>query len=155
MDDATDFLIRYDLATSREERADLLSAEFSHPTDRDAFHLLVHDPIARAMFEMEYNSAIRFEDYAPLRDAGLIFVVGEFIPRVPFGDGILEPIRDIAKTFLGRDWRPDVPDDRCPDRFFAPYVTRYLWRATACEIVASRTSFEGAMSIPDVDDSPV
>lgn len=78
MDDTTDFLIRYDQARSVAARKALLDEEFEVPEWRKLFSRIVDDPLVRAMFELEYNGSIRFEDFAPLRKAGLVIEVLAF-----------------------------------------------------------------------------
>lgn len=151
MIDTTDFLIRYDTAETAEERGDLLSDEFANEIERNAFQTAIDDPFARAMFEMEYNGSIRFEDYAPLYDAGLVFNLNEFYPRLFYGEHHFKPIPDVSLTPAGRIWTVDITDTFDIDRFIAPYIQGYLWRSTAGGIVASRDPLNDALEIGDVD----
>lgn len=151
MSNTTDFLIRYDTALTSEHRADLLSEEFAHQIERDAFQTIIDDPIARAVFEMEFNGSIRFEDCAPLYNAGLIFNLNDFYPRILYGRHGFDPIPDISLTPAGRLWKVDVTDTFDIDQFIAPYIQSYLWRSTAGGIVASRDPLNDALQIGDVD----
>lgn len=153
MGEATDFLIRYDLARSKRARDALLAEEFDCPETRQLFCRIVRDPLARAMFELEYNGSIRFEDFRPLRKAGLVIEVLSFYPRVSYGDESLEPIRYVVQTPIGQRWLPDdLKEGRIdPHRFFVPYIEGYLWRSTKGGIVASADALTDALAIPDVE----
>lgn len=151
MSNTTDFLMRYDVAATHEHRADLLSDEFTHQIERDAFQTIIDDPIARAVFEMEFNGSIRFEDYAPLHKAGLVFNLNEFYPRILYGEHRFDPIPDLSLTPAGRRWEADVPVEIDQSDFIAPYIQGYLWRSTAGGIVASRDPLSDALQIGDVD----
>lgn len=151
MGDTTNFLIRYDMAATPEERADLLSREFRHQVERDVFQKIIDDPIARAVYELEFNGSVRFEDYAPLCDAGLVFELNDFYPRILYGNHQFDPIPDIALTPDGRRFEPDVPSDCDPSRFIAPYIQGYLWRSTSGGIVASRDPLNDLLQTGDTD----
>lgn len=147
----TDFLIRYDLAKSDAERADLLADEFARQIDRDIFQTLIDNPLSRAIYELTFNGSMRFEDYGPLRQAGLVFNSNDYTPRVVYDGARLELVSDIALTPAGSAWRPHVPDWIDPIVFIGPYIEGYLWRSTKDGIVAARDPLTDALSIADVD----
>lgn len=153
MNESSDFLVRYDHARSEEERDDMLADEFAQPKIRKLFRRIVHDLMVRSMFELGLNGSIRFEDFAPLRRAGLVTEVMAFYPRISYGPYNLDPIPYVVKTALGRRWLPedlrDTPIN--PLSLIGPYIHHYLWRSTKGGIVASSNPLADAVNIPDVE----
>lgn len=147
MNDATDFLILYDLASPRQ-RAAMLEAFFIDPEAGQSFEHIVWDPLLRARLEFAHNQAIAYEDYLLLKKTGYVRPGDEFRSRSRKAYG--EEFPHVEATDKQRNESIEIPGIWDVHQFFAPFVEAYICRHTGQGIVVSRDGLEVALDLNDL-----
>lgn len=143
-----DLLMRYDQADP-DERTRLVREGFEDPVVGRAFILMANDRVFRALFELDYNGTVPFEDFELLQRKGLARTGEPLRTYVATAYGM--ELTCVEVTDKGRGLRSRFPGIYDPNRFFEPFVTAYLCRNTGEGIVTRRPALEAALDVADME----